>query len=126
MKAATREWIKKAEADWLVAVSLTRRRKIPVHDHACFLFQQSAEKYVKARMEEANPRIPKIHQVDQLIQMLLGTNPLWSVLLPVAKRISDYAVRICYPGNEATAAEVKRCHQDDKAIRHVARTALGL
>jgi hypothetical protein len=59
MKASTREWIKKAESDWLVAVSLTRRRKIPVHDHACFHFQQSAEKYLKARLEEANLHFPK-------------------------------------------------------------------
>jgi hypothetical protein len=29
MKAATREWIKKAESDWLLAVSLMRRRKPP-------------------------------------------------------------------------------------------------
>lgn len=126
MKAATREWIKKAESDWLLAVSLTRRRRPPVRDQACFLFQQSAEKYVKARMEEAGIRIPRIHQIDQLIQLTLGTEPLWAALMPAASRISDYAVRIRYPGNEATAAEMKRCHQDAKAIRQEARTALGL
>jgi HEPN domain-containing protein len=126
MKAATREWIKKAESDWLLEVSLTRRRRPPVRDQACFLFQQSAEKYVKARMEEAGVRIPRIHQIDQLIQMTLGTEPLWAALMPAASRISDYAVRIRYPGNEATAAEMKRCHQDAKAIRQEARTALGL
>lgn len=32
MKASTREWIKKAESDWLLAVSLMRRRKPPVRD----------------------------------------------------------------------------------------------
>lgn len=126
MKAATREWIKKAESDWLLAVSLTRRRRPPVRDQACFLFQQSAEKYVKARMEEAGIRIPRIHQIDQLIQLTLSTEPLWAALMPAASRISDYAVRIRYPGNEATAAEMKRCHQDAKVIRQEARTALGL
>lgn len=126
MKASTREWIKKAESDWLLAVSLMRRRKPPVRDQACFLFQQSAEKYVKARIEEANVRIPKIHHVDQLIQMLLAIEPLWAALLPASKRISDYAVRIRYPGNEATASEMKRCHQDANAIRREARAALGL
>lgn len=126
MKASTREWIKKAESDWLLAVSLMRRRKPPVRDQVCFHFQQSAEKYVKARMEEAGIRIPRIHQIDQLIQLVLGIEPLWSALMSAASRISDYAVRIRYPGNEATAAEMRRCHQDAKAIRHEARAALGL
>ncbi len=126
MKAATLEWIKKAESDWLLAVSLIRRRKMPVHDHACFHFQQAAEKYVKARLEEANVRIPKTHQVDDLIQIALPLEPLWVVLIPAAARISDYGVRVRYPGNEATALEMKTAHQDARIIRESARQALGL
>ena len=126
MKAATREWIKKAESDWLLAVSLMRRRKPPVRDQVCFHFQQSAEKYVKARMEEAGMRIPKIHQVDQLVQLAVSLEPLWAALKPAAARISDYAVRIRYPGNEASVQEMKTAHKDAKAIRHEARAALGL
>ncbi len=103
MKASTREWIKKAESDWLLAVSLLRRRKPPTRDHACFHFQQAAEKYVKARLEEANVRIPKTHQVDHLIELALPVEPMWSALLPQAERLSDYAVRIRPPGSEATA-----------------------
>jgi len=30
MKASTREWIKRAESDWPVAVSLTERRKTKI------------------------------------------------------------------------------------------------
>lgn len=126
MKASTHEWIKKAESDWLLAVSLMRRRKPPVRDQVCFHFQQSAEKYVKSRMEEAGIRIPKIHQIEHLIQLVLGIEPLWAALMPAARRISDYAVRIRYPGNEASVAEMKRSHQDAKAIRAEARAALGL
>jgi hypothetical protein len=46
--------------------------------------------------------------------------------MPAAARISDYAFRIRYPGNEATAAEMRRCHADAKTIRADARSALGL
>lgn len=126
MKASTREWIKKAESDWMLAVSLMRRRKPPVWDQVCFHFQQSAEKYVKARIEESGIRVPRTHQIDQLIHVLLGIEPLWVALVPAARRISDFAVRIRYPGNEATAAEMRRCHQDAKVLRQEARTALGL
>jgi hypothetical protein len=46
--------------------------------------------------------------------------------MPAAARISDYGVRIHYPGNEASAQETKTAHMDAKAIRHEARLALGL
>jgi HEPN domain-containing protein len=126
MKASTREWIKKAESDWLVAVSLTRRRKIPVHDHACFHFQQSAEKYLKARLEEANLHFPKTHDLDELVRLCLRVEPLWSALSAAAKRLTKYGVHFRYPGNEATATEMKNCRHDARAIRTEARVALGL
>jgi HEPN domain-containing protein len=126
MKASTREWIKKAESDWLLAVSLMRRRKPPVHDQTCFLFQQSAENYLKARLEEANEYFPKTHDLDALVQRCLGIEPLWSALSAAGKRLTKYGARIRYPGNEATAAEMRRCCQDAKAIRQEARLALGL
>lgn len=126
MKASTREWIKKAESDWMLAVSLTRRRKIPVHDHACFHFQQSAEKYLKACLEEANLHFPKTHDLEELVRLCLGIEPLWSALSVSGRRLTKYGVQFRYPGNEATAAEMKRCHQDAKAIRREARQVLGV
>ena len=68
-------------------------RKPPVRDQACFHFQQSAEKYVKARIERSGIRVPRTHQIDQLIRVLLGIEPLWVALVPAARRISGFAVR---------------------------------
>lgn len=126
MKQSTREWVKKAESDYQLAVSLMRRRKVPATDHACFHFQQAAEKYVKARLDEADVRFPKTHDIEQLVHMAAPGEPLWVALGPAAKRLSDYAVRIRYPGNEVTAHEMKTAHKDAKAIRLEARAALGL
>ena len=42
MKPSTREWIRKAESDYQLAVALARRRKVTFHDQACFHGQQSA------------------------------------------------------------------------------------
>ncbi len=126
MKKATREWIKKAESDYQLAVSLMRRRKVPVRNHVCFHFQQAEEKYVKARLEEANVRFPKTHDIEQLLQITAPIEPLWMALTPAGKRLSDFAVRIRYPGNEATAAEMKTAHKDARVIRQEARSALGL
>lgn len=126
MKASTRDWIKKAEADYQLAVSLLRRKKTPVPDHACFLFQQSAEKYLKARLEEAGIRFPKTHDLVVLLQLAAPLEPLWTAFTVSARKLNNYAVKVRYPGNEATAAEMKSSHRDAKAIRAEARAALGL
>lgn len=126
MKRATREWVKKAESDYQLAVSLTRRRKHPAFDHACFHFQQAAEKYLKARLEEAQIHSPKTHDLEVLIRLMEKIEPLWVALAPAAKALTDYAVRIRYPGHEATAAETKIAHRNAKAIRHEVRLALDL
>ena len=47
MKKATREWVKKAEQDWVLAEQGIQSQ-VPVHDGTCFHCQQSAEKYLKA------------------------------------------------------------------------------
>ncbi len=126
MKPSTLEWIKKAESDYQLGLSLARRRKILVRDQACFMFQQSAEKYLKARLEEANLQFPKTHQLQALIALALPAEPLWSALIPAACRLSVYAVTFRYPGYEATTVQMTTAMQDAKAIRSEARHALSL
>jgi HEPN domain-containing protein len=126
MKPSTREWIKKAESDYQAALTLARRRKISFHDQACFHYQQSAEKYLKARLEEANIRSPKTHDLDKLLSLLLPVEPLWEALLPALLRLNDYAVEIRYPGHAATARDVKAARQDARTVRRDARLSLGV
>ena len=86
MKPSTREWIQKAESDYQAALALARRRKISFHDQACFHCQQSAEKYLKARLEEANIRTPKTHDLDRLLSLLL---PVETVMGSVVARAAS-------------------------------------
>lgn len=76
MKAATRDWIEKAEADHLAAVDLARRRKLPLHDMVCFHYQQAAEKYLKARLEEVGIHFPKTHDLEAILALTLTIEPL--------------------------------------------------
>jgi HEPN domain-containing protein len=118
MKAATLEWIKKAESDYQMGVSLMRRRKVPAWDHACFHFQQSAEKYLKARLEEAGVRFPKTHDIAALLQTAAPVEPLWPAMTVAGRRLNKFAVHVRYPGEDATEAEMRTAHQDAKVIRH--------
>jgi len=126
MKAATLEWVQKAESDYQVAKVLSRRRKVAFHDEVCFHLQQSAEKYFKARLQEAGMRIPKTHDLEVLLDLLLPLEPLWSALRSSADYLTDYAVQFRYPGNEASAMNAKSALTKATAIRKEARASLGL
>jgi len=126
MKPTTVEWLRKADSDYTLAVSLCRRRRHPVRDHVCFHFQQSAEKFVKARLEEAGIRFPKTHDIASLPHLAAAVEPLWSALIPAARRLNDYGVKVRYPGNDATAKDAVSAHRDATAIRREVRLALGI
>lgn len=126
LKPSTLEWVKKAEEDFLAAQTLSRRRKVPLHDAACFHCQQSSEKYLKARLEEAGIRIPKTHDMDALLTLILPVEPLWAALRTALLRLSDYAVRFRYPGQEAAMEDVKIAKRDARAVRKEVRLSLQL
>ena len=67
MKATTREWVEKAEADYDAALLLRPSRKRHARDIVCFHLQQCVEKYLKARLEEAGLSFPKTHDLEQLL-----------------------------------------------------------
>jgi len=125
MKPATREWVRKAENDLETAVALMRRKKV-LADSICFHCQQCAEKYLKARLEEAGRRVPRTHDCEALLNDLLSLEPLWAPWKNTLARLSDYAVRLRYPGITATKAEAKRAVRDCTAVRTEVRLSLGL
>ncbi len=126
MKAATRDWIAKAEGDFQAATALARLRKAPLHDQVCFHCQQCAEKYLKARLEEAGLHYPKTHDLEVLLNLILQNEPLWTALSPALKSLSGFAVEFRYPGNSATPDDAAQALKDVKSIRKEIRQALGL
>ena len=126
MKVATREWVDKAEADYAAALLLRRSRKKHARDIVCFHLQQCAEKYLKARLEEAALAFPKTHDLERLLDVVISVEPLWASLRPALAAISDYAVTIRYPGRSATAVETKMILLDVTQVRSLIRHSLGL
>jgi HEPN domain-containing protein len=66
MTPLTREWVEKAEGDYNSAWLLYRARKTPSYDGACFHAQQCAEKYMKARLQEASIPFRKTHDLTRI------------------------------------------------------------
>src|SRR5260370_21634298 len=107
MKPTTLEWIGKAEDDRQVAGMSYRARKRPSYDAAVFHAQQCAEKYLKARLEEARIAFSRTHDLLVLHRLVLSTEPGWTVLQPVLIWLNPFAVAYRYPGISATSADAK-------------------
>ncbi len=125
MKKTTREWVKKAEQDYLFAEQGSRS-KIPVHDGVCFHCQQCAEKYLKALMEELGFPVPKIHN---LVLLLITLAPYYPALRSLRRGLvflSDFAVDIRYPGNRASKRQAVAALRWAGRVRTPARALLGI
>jgi HEPN domain-containing protein len=77
MKRETKEWIRKAEMDWESALDLSaaafRSHKV-FHDTICFHCQQTAEKYLKALVQELGAVVPRTHDLELILERLSRGN----------------------------------------------------
>lgn len=126
MKRITQEWIEKAEGDWFAAQQLYRARKHPNYDAACFHAQQCAEKYLKARLEEAGIIFAKTHNLIALLAQVLEVDPTWTLLQPALNALNIYAIDFRYPGESAEKEDAKNAIKDCAQVRRSAREAFAL
>jgi HEPN domain-containing protein len=126
MKPITLEWVNKAEGDFAMMERESRARKNPNYGGICFHTQQCAEKYLKAKLCEAEIEFKKIHDLVALLDKALAIEPLWEAFREPLAYLADFAVNFRYPGefaDKATALEArKRCRH----FRLAAREMLGL
>ncbi len=126
MKPLTREWIEKAEADFRTAMRELRARKGPNYDAVCFHSQQCVEKYLKARLQEADAPFEKTHNLIALLDEALRIEPLWESLRTTLAVLNAFGVSFRYPGesaNKQTAAEALRLC---RGVRAEIRSSLRL
>lgn len=126
MKPLTAEWASKAEGDYTSACRELRARRAPNYDAACFHAQQSAEKYFKACLQQANIPFGKTHDLAYLLDQLLPIELEWECLRDDLHELTAFGVDFRYPGRSAdkelARAAVSRCTK----LRHLARQRLGL
>jgi HEPN domain-containing protein len=126
MKQSTLEWIAKAEGDWVSTQREARARNAPNYDAACFHAQQCAEKYLKARLEEAGMAFDKTHNLINLLGQVLPIEPSWNVLLPDLKVLNGYAIDYRYPGLTAGKIEAKNAIKHCRVVRKAVRLSFSL
>jgi len=126
MKPITREWVEKAEGDFATAKREYRTRKSPNYDSACFHSQQCAEKYLKARLQEAEIVFSKTHNLIALLDLILPVEPLWKDLYPLLQTLNTLAIDFRYPGESADKALARKALDACQAVRKRVRLSLGL
>lgn len=125
MKRATREWIGKAEDDFRAAEVLARSIQ-PLHDQVCFHCQQSAEKYLKALLEELGLSVHKTHDLGEPLTALLPHFPSLNGLRRGLNFLTNFAVGVRYPGDRATKRQAVAARRWAGSVRENCRTLLGI
>src|SRR3989442_13724251 len=125
MKKLTAAWVKKAEADYLRAVTMSRILRND-HDGVCFHCQQAAEKYLKALLEELGLVVPRTHILRDLAGLLLPHHPGLGTLQRGLKFLTRFAVGIRYPGEDATKRQSAAALRWAQRVRTETRTLLRL
>ncbi len=126
MKTATEEWTNKAEGDFRTSSRELMVTKDPNFDAACFHAQQCAEKYLKARLVEANITFSKIHDLNVLLDLILPLDPNCESLREACLHLTDMAVEVRYPGAFADSEDAEEAVNAAKRIRAFIRNSLGL
>jgi HEPN domain-containing protein len=125
MKPITAEWVAKAEGDFATLERESRVRKDPNYDGICFHAQQCAEKYLKARLTEAEVRFTRIHDLTALLDLALPIEPLWEEFREDLAYLSDFGVAFRYPGESADRESAIIARKRCRIFRYAARRALG-
>ncbi len=124
MKPETKEWIAKADAD----LDTAKREVLVVessnYDAVCFHAQQCAEKYLKAVLLENDLRVPRIHDLEALLNQLMPLYPALSRVLHFARILSAMAVEVRYPGMSADEDDASESIVAAMAIRDEVRLIL--
>lgn len=125
MKKTSGEWVKKAEADHIIAKQSSKNKK-RLHDGVCYHCQQCAEKYLKALVDEQGMTVPRTHELEDLLSLLLPHYPSIRSLRRGLAFLTNFAVTIRYPGDNASKRQAVAALRWAERIREELRDLLGI
>ena len=104
MNKVVREWLDKAEGDY-VAMRTLLAASTPLPDGVCFHAQQCVEKLMKAVLIASQTDAPKTHSLRGLSQLVAAVRPGWDWSEVDLKTLTKGAVEFRYPSETATEQE---------------------
>jgi len=126
MRSITQEWVRKAEGDYVTAQRELEAEPEPNYDAVAFHAQQCAEKYLKARLVEADRPFPKIHDLSALLDLVLPLEPDWEHLRQGLNALTSLGIEVRYPGTFADEEDATEALETARRVRAAVRASLGL
>jgi HEPN domain-containing protein len=126
MNQITQEWVNKAEGDYATAERELQAKNNYNYDAVCFHAQQCVEKYLKAKLQEANIFFGKTHDLTALLDLILPIEPTWSHLRAELQTLNAFAVSYRYPGDFADKGEAREAMEKCRNIRRIIRQSFSL
>ncbi len=127
MNPLTLEWVELAETDYDSAkLHLQHSFRRASHNKICFNAQQCIEKYLKAWLQEANLPIPRTHDLNELLDLVVSSQPAWETWRTDFSAFDKYAVDARYPGYFATEADAEQAVRICDEVRRTVRALLEL
>jgi HEPN domain-containing protein len=96
------------------------------HDQVCYHCQQSAEKFLKALLEEQAEPIPRTHILRDLLALLMSKYPSLGSFTRGLKFLTRFAVGIRYPGERASKRQAVSALRWAGRVRDRCRDLLGI
>ena|SRR5216683_2119787 len=87
---------------------------------------QAAEKYLKAILDEQGLTVPRTHDLEDLLSLLLPAHPELRALRRGLKFLIQFAVDPRYPGFRASKRQAEAALRWASLVRDTCRALLGL
>ncbi|TAK51969.1 MAG: HEPN domain-containing protein [Bacteroidetes bacterium] len=126
MTELVKEWVKKAEGDYRLAILGIKNQDPAIFDGVCFHCQQCAEKYLKALLVREQIHFEKKHDLIYCLNLLVENDSFLEFIREELRLLNDYAVDIRYPGDHADLPEALEAIKTMKTVRKILRSQLGL
>ena len=125
MEKLTAEWVRKAEDDFQVARVLGRGSR-RAHDQVCFHCQQSAEKNLKALLQELGLPVPRTHDLLALLFLLVSHHASLRTLRRGLEFLTQFAVGPRYPNYTTRKRQAVAALRWAGRVRDACRAFLGV
>jgi HEPN domain-containing protein len=100
--------------------------KPPLNDLTCFHCQQASEKYLKGLLQELAKPVPRTHDLEDLLELLLPHDHTLEALRRLLVALTPFAVDYRYPGESATRREARTALRSAERVRRELRLRLRL
>lgn len=119
------QWVRYAEDGLLGARALATASR-PLRNLVCFHCQQSAEKYLKALIQQLGLVVPRTHDLEELLDLLLPHEATLARRRRGLRSLTRYAVGFRYPGIRATSRQMQAALREAGTVRLELRARLGM